>query len=334
MTSERRVVRPYVGLDAFQHVLDGWVVRIGGATVEPGTRLTVSSSSLRHDPTLLVCAPDDDALQEVRSAVSAALEAIELEPGQVELVVLASTPYLKLTDVVHQKPLSDPDAIPRDLKLVGDESELRALCTPSGGCDIEVAFCLAKQLDHTPPRPRRRGTWLGRVRFSLRTELGKIGFTPIALTDDRRQQLDLEPGTMRFVDIEPEALVAGDVDEAVKLYLDDGVLGLLNQAPDLAGARFLQRQLHLDVMAAIVRSAPAIPEFPSLELADLDDGILGRVLNLAMPGPKSESDSQKTQRREAALKILKTDPERFIARLEARITPKPDLVQMLMGADE
>ena len=334
MTSERRVVRPYVGLDEFQHVLDDWVVRIGGETVEPGTRKTVSSSSLRHDPTLLICAPDDDGLQELHTRVSAALDVIGLEAGQVELVVLASTPYLKLADVVHQQLLSDPGAIPRDLKLIGDESATRALCTPSGGCDIEVAFCLATKLDDQPLRPRRRGTWLGRVRFSLRTELGEIGFTPIPLTDDRREQLQLEPGTMRFVDVEPEALLAADVDDAVKLYLDDGVLGLLNQAPDLAGARFLQRQLYLDVMAAIVRSAPGISEFSSVALADLDEGILGRVLNIAMPAPKSESDSQKTQRREAALHLLKTDPERFIARLEAGVAPKSDLVQMLMGADE
>ena len=87
-------------------------------------------------------------------------------------------------------------------------------------------------------------------------------------------------------------------------------------------------------MAAIVRAAPGIPDFEALELSDVEDGILGRVLNSAMPAPKKETDTERAHRREGALKLLKTDPERFIARIEAGCDPKTDLVQMLMGAEE
>src|SRR5690242_5352471 len=121
MSSERRVVRPYQGVFRFQSLLDRWRVRIGGQECAPGQNLTISSSSFRNDPAVLVLAADDDerasALNDAREAASA----LGLANDQVEVVVLISTPYLRFADIVHRRTLDREDSIPTTIVLHGSE---------------------------------------------------------------------------------------------------------------------------------------------------------------------------------------------------------------------
>lgn len=334
MTSEKRVVRPYARLRPFQQVLEQWRLRIGPELLEPGQRLTLSSSSFRHDPAVLVCAEDDDERSEMWARLAEAAERIDVALGQLELIVIASTPYLKLADIVYRERLSKEDAIPLSIVMVGDEVKLRALCTPSGGADIEVAICLADELDQQPLRPRRPGTWLGRIRFMLRTELGELGFTPRRLTVDERERLGLSDDTMRFVMVDVELLLSEELDSAVDLYVDESVLSVLNQAPSTPVARAFQRQLFLDVMGSLVRAASGLDHFQDLQWADIEGSVLGHVVDAAANTVTGESAAERAARRETALRQLKTEPERFLAALEARVAPIEDVIQSLKGGDE
>ena len=66
----------------------------------------------------------------------------------------------------------------------------------------------------------------------------------------------------------------------------------------------------------------------------MEDTVLGRILNSASPGAKGESPAQKVARRETALRLLKTEPEKFIAAIENTCAPREDLVQTLVGVEE
>ena len=331
MSSEKRVVRPYVGVDAFQDMLGSFRLRIGPEALEPGDHRTVTSSSFTGDPVRLIPAPGDH-LDRLRSESVDAVRQLGLALSDVDLVVLASTPYLRLLDVVHRVSLDDPAAIPADLVLDADST--LALRTPSGGVDIEVCFVVNAHQPPKPLHPWRKGTWLGRIRFELRTELGELGFTPQPLTADRRAQFALPDATVRFVQVSWDDLVGEDMSEAVDLYVDETLLTLVNSSPHSPGALAFQRQLFVDVMAAIVREAGRA-DIAEWDLADIDDTVLGRVVAVAAgPGPKSEPSEEKRARMEHAFHLLKEKPEVFLARLEAAAAPRNDLQQTITGPDE
>src|SRR5690606_15842814 len=144
-----------------------------------------------------------------------------------------------------------------------------------------VSFCLADEQPPRPLRPRRRGTWLGRVRFKLSTQLGELGFTPRRLTSEKRAELDLPDTTIRYVEVDPTALLDEELDDAIDLYVDETILAYLGQAPDSASARSFQRQLFVDVVSAVVRAAPKVEGFDTLELAQMEESILFRIVDAA-----------------------------------------------------
>lgn len=336
MSSERRIVRPYVGVDRFQAVLDKWMLRIGPDLLEAGEQRTISSSSYLVDPPVILVAPDNDALESVQKELAAATEAMGLEPSDVELVVIAATPYLRLADIVHRRSLDDSYAVPREIGVRSVTPPPRAMQTPSGGCDFDVYFTLAQQRAPEPLQPSRRGTWLGRTRFSLRTEFGEVGFTPRPLTADVREQFELPAETMRYVYVlDPEALLQDDITSAVELYVDETVLAVLNQSPHTPAARFFQRQLYLDVMVAVVNEVRASDNLRAMELAELDGTVLGRiVVSAAGRGRTGENATQLENRREQALRWLRDRPQQFLALVESTCAPIDDLRHAIGGVDE
>jgi hypothetical protein len=333
MSSEVRIVRPFVGVERFQAILDSWTVRIGPDEIGAGDRALVGSSNYLGIKPVLEMAPGEDEAQEVRDEARLAAEELGFSPDDVELLVVASTPFLRLADIAYRKPLSASDAVLPSVVL-GTDVQLRALQAPNGGCDLDVFFVLAHQVDAKPLAPSRKGTWLGRAQFSIRTELGELGFTPIPLGADERRQLELPDDAIRYVEVSPQDLMSEELSDVVKLYVDESLLAHLNQAPNSWAARAFQRQLYLDVMSAVVRAAARMDEFDGLQLSDLDNTFLGRIVDAAADLRKGESKETAQQHREAALHCLKHQPERFMAALEAKVAPREDWKTAIGGVDE
>lgn len=334
MSSEKRLVRPYEGVNAFQQILSAAHVMVGGRRAEAEQRVTIPSNSFLHDPVVIVLADDDEDLEKKRRTALDAAQSIGLEGSDVEFLVLASTPYLRLLDIAHRARLDQPGALARTITLQGSDDGVRALRTPAGGCDIELVFCLASEQPRRPLRPHRLGTWLGRTRFRLRTDLGELGFTPRPLTRAKRTELGLPEETIRYVEVEPSALLQEDVGSAVELYVDDELLSHLSLSPGTTGARSVQRQLFLDVVAAIVRAAQRLDDLDDIQLADIEDTVLHRIVDLAALHSPGETTSEAKERREKALALLKNDPEMFVARIESTASPRKDLIAVVKGVDE
>lgn len=333
MSSEKRLVRPYVGLERFQNILDKWYLRIADEILEPGDHRTVTSSSFLTDPAVLVCATDDDALEDVHKEAIGAVEAVDLSLADVELIVLASTPYLRMADIALRQSLADDEGIPRTLNLAEIDG-LRAQSTPNGGCNIDVYFALAQDTPARPLHPWRRGTWFGHIRFSLGTDLGELGFTPRALTDLLRNDMELPANTIRHVVIDDDALRGEDLAGAVELYIDETLLAMLNQSPNTSAARSFQRQVFIDVVGAIVRATGRWPDLPDVQLTDIEDTVLGRIVWAAAgPGRRGESSGELTARRQQALDWLKRRPEHFVSLIESSCAPRDDWRHAIGGLD-
>ena len=337
MSSERRVVRPYIGVDRFQTVLDTWTLRIGPELVEAGEQCTISSSSYLVDPPIIAVAPDDDALDSVHKELAAATEAMGFEPADVELVVIAATPYLRLADVLHRRSLEEADAVPREIVVTSATPTPRAMQTPSGGCDFDVYFTLARQRPPQPLQPSRQGTWLGHIRFSLRTEFGEVGFTPRPLTAEVRGQLlsfPLRPCAMCTCST-PRLSSRTMWPRRSSSTLDETILAVLNQSPHTPAARFFQRQLYLDVMVAVVNEVRSSEDLRTAELAELDGTVLGRIVVAAAGrGRQGETAAQLEIRQETALRWLRDKPQQFLALVESTCAPGDDLRRSTRGVDE
>lgn len=327
MSSERRTVRPYVGLGRFQHLLDGFVLRLGAETVSPNQSALVRASDLVAIPLVV---SSNTGCGEVMGQARAAAQDLNLEPSDIDFLITMSTPYLRLLDLAHRATLDEADAICDDMSFMS--AQARALATPTGGCDVDLYFVLNAHRPSEPLRPSRKGTWLARTRFHLRTELGELGFIPQPLTDEIRAEKGLAKDTIRYVEIEPELLLDEDLPASVTLFLDEHLLAILNGTPNTSAARSLQRQLFLDVIGAVLRDAPGKD---GLELADLDGSVLGRIIDAAAgAGTRGEDGDAGTARREAALADFKTRPSRFMARMEAKVEPRDDLKASLLGGEQ
>jgi hypothetical protein len=335
MSSEVRIVRPFVGVERFQAILDTWSVHIGPDQIAAGDHAVIGSSNYLGIKPVLVMAQEEAGAEAVRNAARQTAEELGFDPDDVEVLVIASTPFLRLADIAYRKPLSASDAIVPSTVLGGDaDTVLRALEAPNGGCDIDVFFILANGTDPKPLAPSRKGTWLGRAQFSIRTELGELGFTPIPLGSEERENLGISAETIRYVEVSQQDLMSEQLSDVVLLYVDEKLLAHLNQSPHSPAARSFQRQLYLDVMSAVVRAAVRNDDFEQLQVSDLDDTFLGRVVDAAADIRKGDTKETVQKRRESALHHLKKQPEKFMAALEAKVTPRDDWKSAIGGVDE
>lgn len=324
MSSETRVVRPYLAVDRFQAALDGLSLEIGSEIAFPGERMTLSSAAFLGEPMTLRLGD----LEVFKKDLAAAAESAEVALDNTELLVIARTPYLRMSDFVAQVPVPELNSA----EIVLRKADVRALRTPQGGCDVECAVVLRGEQDPRPLRPHLKGTWLGRVVFALRTDLGELGFTPRPLTDEIRDQYQLPEGALRFVALEGDLNDATGLDDMVQLYLEPSILAELNQGASSPAGKTLQQQLFLDVVGAIVRN------FGKSTAADLDFEELNPVLQgvvkfVAGRPQQGESESRRRTRLLWALAILKDQPETFMSHVEAGTAIVQDLTKVLRGAD-
>src|SRR4051794_18937976 len=174
MTTREFVVRPYSGVDDVQHVLEGCFLDVGHLRVGPGQQLAMTASEYSRAEVEFVPPPRGFV-----SALEAGTAAAGVDPVDAELLVAVVAKRLKVTELVVRTPLVGLQRADRSFRLATAGRRPLALRAPHGGCDIEVSLVLNRQLRRSSARPWRKGTWLGQVAYSIRTELATAGFSPI-----------------------------------------------------------------------------------------------------------------------------------------------------------
>ena len=330
MSSETRTIRPYLGGGEFQSVLDRCRLQIGDLRLDGGGRVSVSLDEYLNYQYRLVLAADDHDLHAAQAEIAEGLGSLGLATSDVEFLVLASSPTLKMVDVVARVPLDELPEIPRVVAITGD-SRPRALLGPNGGCDIRVYFCLARQLPPRALHPWRKGTWLGKQEFSVRSELGGVGFVPVRLDDDLRDDLGLDRSTVRYVAVDDSASTL-DPDapaDAVKVYVDADLLDRLGVNSRTPVGIELQRRLFLDAATAVVMaSIRELHADPTLGHADVDEFKGGLLHGLIEMTAGRDTDGPGNRARNAAFRLMQDDPGRFLARIDARVGSRRDVLEI------
>lgn len=331
MSSEERVVRPYLGVDRLQKALSGFSLRVGNDVLDNGQRLMLSPLDYLSRTVAVALAGDGAPLAAVREQLVDGIDELGIERGDVELLIVLSTPRLKLSEIVWRRRLDEAHSLEPTVVIASGLERPLALQTPFGGCRVDVYLALSSPLDQVILRPWRKGTWIGHVAFVLSTDLGEIGFTPLPLDDETRSLLNVPKSTNRVVRIQESVLNPDVTDDALELYVDADLLATLAHFPSTAGARSFQRQLFLDAATAIVVEALRSPELGDRGAEELEGSLLGKVISLVAGRRAGELEQARRGRREQVLGTLRNDPTLFIALLEAECSTKIDLSTSLMA---
>lgn len=324
LSSETRIVRPYVGGDEFQRMLDVCRLRCADRMAAGGDEVAVGLDDYLNFPFALVMEDVDWGMAEKGA------EALGIDTADIDLLVLLVAPRLRFVDTIFRRDLASTDGLPRHIPVAGPERP-RALRAPHGGADLRVYFCLNKTLKPRPVHPWRRGTWLGQQQFRIRSELAGAGFVPIRLTAEDRAHLGLPRDTVRFAtldDADPFDPEPGT--DTVKLYVDGELLDRLAVAAGTPAGRQIQRQLFLDAAAAISFAAQRrFREEPALGDQHVDDfrGSLVHKLTELIAGKGTDSATQ--DRRQVEFQRLRDTPTVFIAQIEAKTGIRSDMLASL-----
>jgi hypothetical protein len=324
VSGETRLIRPFVGADEVQRALDSCSLRCAEGSVVGGGDISVSLDEyLNHQFTL-------DLGDVEWSQVKAGAADLGLDLADLDLIVLATAPRLRFSDVVLRQCLADRSQCDDQISLTRPE-RARSLRAPHGGTDLGVYVCLARSLEPRPLSPWRKGTWLGRVEYRIRSDLSGSGFVPIRMTDADRDDLGLPVDTSRFATLDDGDPF--DVDpgpEAVKLYVDGELLDKLVVASATPVGRHIQRQLFLDAASAIVFAAQQrLAEGDASSNLHVDDlrGSLVHKLVEFIAGRGADTESRDL--RQLEFRRLQEAPVAFLARVEATVGMRRDMLASL-----
>jgi len=315
MSKETRTVRPFTGLNMLAPILDHSLLYFGQEKCEPGAGhiADLAVEEFMRRPLVIEWASDDEAFSQLRVRLVAGAADAGLDAQDLSFVVVASTPYLKIADVVLEHPLSDLHSLDRITDLVG-ESRARALSAPFSGFAVDAYLLLNKSLEPRPLRPHVKGTWIARARFRIETTLGPALLPPTPLTKELKEKLRLPARTIRYVQFgDHDVLQPYREQEQPVFYVDEDLLAQLNVRKNSAASKAVQLQLALDFVSSVVWRASRNSEIETVAYDDVRAGLLGSVIRIAA-GPGA-SDVE----RERILKSVATDPDYVLARAEHAI---------------
>jgi len=317
VSRERRVVRPYRGLGDLQHLVDGLVVDFGQTSMHAGDLLVSSPQDFLAHPVTLCLAEDGSDLADLQASVLQCLDSIGLQHGAVELVVILSTPRLKTNTVVKRIPIDDLNAAGNRVLLGNSDSRPIPLQAPHGGCYIRVYLCLNRQLERAELRPWRKGTWLAKAQFHVKTDLGSVGFTPLELTEEVRKDHELAKDTIRFALVE-EPLAPGVALDGIRVFIDPVIMAELAANPGTGASRAFQIELFLMAMSAAIYEGSRQLALDShwRTFDQIEGSILARIISLVIGDVPNEMRPDEEGR---FFKMAVNHPGTLLAHVEARV---------------
>lgn len=322
MSSETRVLRPYRGAEVFQRIIGAAELIAPDRRWRGGERVAVDLQDYLNFPFQLRVDLSD------RAVLASGAEDLHLSLDEIDLLVMVNAPRLRIAEIAFREPLGDLDLIPDRVELTKPDRPA-AFRAPHGGANVEVFFCLNCWKEPRPLHPWRLGTWLGREEFRVRSKHAEGGFTPLKLTDADRERLGLPKETSSFATLEdhdpfdPEGAMS-----ALRLYVDEEVLDRLAVASTAPAGRQLQGQMFLDAVGAIVHSAMGrvrrSPDLLEHHIDEFEGSLTHRVVSMVAGKGAHAKDS-----RQAAYRLMFDDPVSFLARVEAEIGMRSEILALL-----
>lgn len=329
MSRETRTIRPFVGIEGLESVLDETLLHFGPDSCHAGEGITVDIAP--HEFTIRPVSIEWRKSEESFSAMIDRLrdesDAAGFAPEDLALVAIATSRFLKSADLLFEVPMSDIDTLTRvtELNTTPRQSSFRA---PYSGFTVTTYLLLARNRPPVPLKPHRLGTWIASTQFRVDTTLGPALLPPTPLTDEIRADLKLPAKTMRYLHFRDHDLLEPYADqEQPVFYIDDDLIAQMNAKRRSPASKALQLQLAHDFVAATVRRAASRAELSDLSYEDIKGSLLGSVIRLAAGTGAGAAD------RKALLDRVLSDPEYVIARAEHNIDVRSGFTEALGDGD-
>ncbi len=284
--------------------------------VEANQQLTVTEAQLRAGTFQLRISDDEAAFIDAVRDAEVPLNTVA-DLTNVGLVIVASSPYLKLAQIVFQEPWG---GFGRTINL-GAHGMPDAFRCIHHGCEIGVHLVLRDEATKAPRSPWRKGTWLSSVAFKLRTESEGFGFSLIPLTDEIRDDKQLPRKALRYVEL-PGSPMEIDSSANIGIYVDASLLGRLEREASTKWAIAFQDQLVIDLLGAVAMHALAAG-LDDCSWHDVKTSLLGSVIEMV-------AGKDGDPRCEELLSALIVNPSVFMAAAEG-VLEMTDNVMRLPG---
>ena len=323
MARENRDVRPFDGLPEVQSWLEDKVtLRIypneGAGQIEP--LVCVADSTLRVDPQTLATADiklhieKDELVLAQRSVADRFAKNFGNKTNEIFSIVLyGSSRFLRFKDELIRWNFSDLEKMRDGFSLLNpDSSRPRSLRLPHNGTFFDLVVVLNSAQTPKIGLPHRLGTWLAHIQFKLANPSEGIGFNPLPLTDEKRQELKVSQQTATYCQINPQMpnlLDADMLDDFLFFYVDSATLDRLSANPLHPQSALYQTQIFIDALKFLVTEFQRLENVAEVRLKDVDDHLIGRLLRVV--------STDETQSLQAWLEILRDEPEVFIAEVES-----------------
>ena len=285
-----------------------------------GGRVLVEDSSFGMRTPSLEWSPKD-RFEEFKHDLASGAINTGIDGSNLCLIVVARSPYLKLSEVVYSRPLDDVEAIERrvELDVWPDGSRRDVFRANTHGATVETYVVLRHSLPRNSLRPHQRAVWLARASFRIVYGTGEAPlFRPAPLNDETRSRLRLPLDAVRFIEFESENLT-DPIDRSVMptFWVDEKLLTELDCAHNSPTSYHLQLKLVIDFISGIVfefsrqaASGEFAQSYSGLAYEEIKDSLIGRVVRLAA-GRNADTD-----RLDRTLKNCIKDPGKVVAHAE------------------
>jgi hypothetical protein len=312
MSRETRTIRPFVGLVELPAVLEATALHFGQdkCLANEGITVDLLPHEFMRKPVLIEWASDDEAFETFKDRIAAEAGAANFDTADLSLVLVASSSFLKVADIVFECPVTELWRLARVIDLTQTD-RYPAFSAPFTGFTVDAYLLLSRSGRPEPLRPYLRGTWLAWSRFQVGTTQAPALLPPTPLTDEIREQHRLQGKTIRYLyfgDHDPLQPYSGQ--EQPVFYVDAKLLAQLNAQRNSRASRALQLQLVQDFAAAVVRRASANAEMDGVSYDDVRNSLLGSVIRIAAGPGGTDGD------RDNLVATLRDSPEYVIARIE------------------
>lgn len=327
MNREVREIRPFHADRDLGHMLDQAVLVFGNDRCGAGSSIMFEEdpSLFRKQPAVLSWVTEADHHTQFQIELAAAVVKAGIDRSALSLLITARNSYLNRTDVVFEHPLSDLKSLPSSVAL-DTTPRPAALTTGVHGAVVEAYLLLNRTVGAEPLKPWRRGTWLARASFRIRTKSQTNLFRPIPLKAEHRRRFKLPSQTIRYLrmgDHNPLAPYENQP-ERPEFYVDSDLLSLLDAQRSSPDAVAVQVQLVCDFAASVIyHSAAQADQLAEKTWEDLEGSLLGRVLRFII----KQSGQQSEQ--ENLLRLARNEPSMVVALAEAAIGVRKVLIKSL-----
>jgi hypothetical protein len=320
--SEQRVIRPFLGLDAYEGFLRPihvWVNR---------RQLKIDKDYL--DETLFADLNIQLDLKVNTGEVLVAANDTGLRPDQLSFAVIAYGNTFKRSEVLRSWNL-EHDQIEETLSF--HTSDLPEIFGDSfGGFNLVFAVILNSERPSIPLQVSTPGTWLTKREVQVRPERSVSFFAPTPMNLAKKKDFELSAKALLYIQEGPESIqYATTVEQALTVWVDEETLLSLsnnnNPAADVAAMLLARTAIGavIELIGRVVNARDFDAKAFILELNEegSDERVLTRFVRRAHKVLGNNEDW------EATLDALKSDPQLVASKIEAQADLKSELRKAL-----